>query len=132
MADRLGALLACVLVCLGASLAAAADAPPVRVAACTVIPETVSRRGALPETIRVSFAVERDSPADLARFTATAPAGAFREFTARGTFARGVVIADRVLSADPGAVAHGLAPGVECLLTYVHFVDGTSWTPARQ
>src|SRR5580658_2975804 len=86
-----------------AAVQADTAAPPVRVTACTVIPETISRRGSAPETIRVSFSIEKDPPADLARFTATAPAGALRGFTARGTFAKGAVIADRVLSEDPGA-----------------------------
>jgi hypothetical protein len=108
--------------------AAADESVPVRMTACTVIPETISRRGTLPETIRVSFSIEKDTPADVARFTATAPAGAFREFTARGTFTKGVTIAGRVLSADPAAPEHRLSPGVECTMTYVHFVDGSSWT----
>ena len=101
---------------------------PISVSSCTVVPETISRRGTLPETIRVTFSVMQDTAADVARFTATAPAGAYRDFTLHGTFSKGVTIADRVIAADPNLSAHALAPGVECMLTYVHFVNGASWT----
>lgn len=110
------------------ALVAAEPQAPARLTACDVIPETISRRGSSPESIRVSFSIDRDTPADLARFTATAPAGAFRDFTARGTFTKGVAIVDRVLTADPNAPTRPLSPGVDCMLTYVHFVDGTSWS----
>ena len=92
------------------------------------MPETISRRGTVPETIRVSFTIDKDTPADLARFTATAPAGAFRDFTAHGNFAKGVVIADRVLTADASQAGRSLPAGTECMMTYVHFVDGSSWS----
>lgn len=111
----------------GPSRAAADGTPPARMTTCAVIPETISRRGTVPETIRVSFSIEKDTPADVARFTATAPAGAWREFTVRGKFTKGTVIADRVLTADPNVPGRPLARGVECMLTYLHFVDGTSW-----
>jgi len=132
-ASRAGAS-ACVLAfCLGwflapVTVAAETAPPPAKMIACTVVPEQISRRGTIPETIRVSFSIEKDTAADVARFTATAPAGAFRDFTARGSFSKGTIISDRVLNADAGAPSRRLAPGTECQITYVHFVDGTSWT----
>lgn len=114
---------------LALTVGAAVDAAqPARVLDCSVIPGTISRRGATPETIRVSFAIEKDALADLARFTATGPAGSLLGFSARGTFAKGVVIADRILDPDPTAPLHPLNPGAECMLTYLHFADGSSWT----
>ena len=106
----------------------AASTAPAHMTSCAVIPEVISRRGTVPETIRVSFAIDKDTSADLARFTATAPAGALRQFTARGTFAKGTMIADRVLTADSEAPSHTLPAGTECMMTYVHFVDGSSWS----
>ena len=115
----------------GKVVAVAADAGPAHVTECTLIPETISRRGSVPQAIRVSFSIVKDTAADVARFTATAPAGALLGFTAHGLFARGVTIADRVLQADPSAPTQSLAPGTDCMLTYVHFVDGSSWTAPR-
>jgi hypothetical protein len=113
---------------LAVSRAAAPTSAPASMMSCTVIPATISRRGTSPEAIRVSFMIASPTAADLARFTATAPAGAYQAFTARGVFTKGVVIADRVLQADPSAPVRPLSRGVECMLTYVHFVDGSSWS----
>lgn len=130
MSKTLGCAIALYAVWLASPVIVAADsvAAPVRVTDCTVIAETISRRGGVPQTIRVSFSNENDTPADVARFTAKAPAGVVREFTARGRFAKGIVLSDRVLRADQRPPNHALKPCVECMLTYVHFVDGSQWT----
>jgi hypothetical protein len=100
---------------------------------CSVVLGAITRRGtATEEVIRVSFAINH-AAADVARFTVSSPGGTFRDFTARGLFSQGTVIADRVLRADPSSQQEfyslGAGTGVECILTYLHFVDGTSWTP---
>ena len=110
-------------------------ATPANVTSCRVVPAAIARRGtSTQEVIRVSFSVERDVAADLARFTVSSPNGTFRDFTARGRFSHGTVIADRVLRADPSSEQQfyslGAGTGAECSLTYLHFVDGSSWTPA--
>jgi hypothetical protein len=117
---------------LGTVAAAPATPSPASVTSCAVVPETMSRRGTTPEKIRVSFEILSTTPADLARFTATAPAGALEAFTVRGTFTKGAMIADRLVEADPSAPVHPLASGVECMLTYVHFVNGSSWSAPSQ
>jgi hypothetical protein len=97
--------------------------------ACTVMPETIERRGtAPPETIRVSFMIAGHIPADVVRFTAAGRAGGFRDFTARGYFTESVMISNRELSADTEESQRELPHGVECALTYIHYVDGTSWS----
>jgi hypothetical protein len=102
---------------------------PARMIACTILPETIERRGtAPPEMIRVSFMITGDEPADLVRFTAAGAAGGFHAFTARGEFTKSAMISDRELEADPTVEAAPLARGVECALTYVHYVDGSSWS----
>ncbi len=110
---------------------AAADqlAAPARMTACWIVPQTIERRGtAPPETIRVSFMIAGDTPADLVRFTATSPGGELREFSARGTFTKSVMISDRVLPVDPAAPVHPLPHDVQCALTYIHYVDGATWS----
>jgi hypothetical protein len=110
---------------------AAADQPtaPARMTACWIVPQTIERRGtAPPETIRVSFMITGETPADLVRFTATSPSGVLREFTARGTFTKSVMISDRVLPIDPGAPVHLLPHDAQCALTFIHYVDGTTWS----
>jgi hypothetical protein len=95
---------------------------------CEVIPNTIERRGEPPpETIRVSFMVTGDKPADLVRFTAVGRAGGFYEFDARGYFTKSVMISSRELEADRTA-ERDLPHGVECALTHVHYVDGSSWS----
>jgi hypothetical protein len=110
-------------------------APPAKVKSCRVVPAAIARRGtSTQEVIRVSFSVDGDVAADLARFTVSSPNGTFRDFTARGRFSQGTVIADRVLLADPSSdqqfYSLGAGTGAECSLTYLHFVDGSAWTPA--
>jgi acyl dehydratase len=102
---------------------------PARMTSCAVIPDTIERRGTPPpETIRVSFMITGDVPADFVRFTAVGRAGGFHEFTARGYFTKSVMILNRELEADRAVEAAALPHGVECALTYIHYVDGTSWT----
>lgn len=118
-----------------AAPARAQTAPPLHVTSCQVVPDTVGRRsGAVQEVIRVSFSVDKGAAADVARFSVSNPSGVYRDFTARGLFSHGVAIADRVLKADPTSQQQfyslGASGGVDCALTYVHFVDGTSWAPA--
>jgi hypothetical protein len=112
--------------------AATAPAAPVRVTSChVVVDRSGGRSPAVQETIRVWFAVANNKPADIARFTLMARGRALRDFTARGLFSGGVVIADRILHADAGAQAafNGLSGDEgECVPTYVHFVDGTVWS----
>ncbi len=113
---------------LSASVAAADEAMPARMTSCTVLPETIDRRVEPPETIRVSFMITGDVPADLVRFTAAGPAGGYRTFTIRGHFTKSVMIANRELSSAEPVEGHPLPRGVECGLTYVHFIDGSSWS----
>jgi acyl dehydratase len=102
---------------------------PARMTSCTVIPDTIERRGTPPpETIRVSFMITGDVPADLVRFTAVGRAGGFRQFTARGYFTKSVMILNRELEADRSVEAATLPHGVECALTFIHYVDGSSWS----
>jgi hypothetical protein len=114
-------------------LAAATPPPagtpmPARMTSCTVIPETMDRRITPPETIRVSFMITGDVPADIVRFTVTGPGSGFRAFTVHGTFTKTIMIANRVVQADATPPAQPLPHGVECRLTYIHFVDGSSWS----
>lgn len=102
---------------------------PARMTSCTVIPDTIERRGTPPpETIRVSFMITGHVPADLVRFTAVGRAGGFRQFTARGYFTKSVMILNRELEADRAVEAAALPHGVECALTFIHYVDGSSWS----
>jgi hypothetical protein len=105
---------------------------PVRVTSCHVVADrTGGRNAAVQETIRVSFTVASGKPADVARFTLVVRGQVLRDFTARGLFSDGVVIADRILRADAGTEAafNGLSADERaCVPTYVHFVDGTAWS----
>ena len=102
---------------------------PARMTSCEVIPDTIERRGTpAPETIAVSFMITGDVPADLVRFTAIGRAGGFHEFTARGHFTKSVMISNRELEADRAVEPVALPHGVECALTYIHYVDGSSWS----
>jgi hypothetical protein len=127
----LGCVILVAALWLTARPAPAGEAPaaaPARMASCTVLPETMDHRITPPESLRVSFMITGDIPADLVRFTATSPSGTFREFTAHGNFTKTIMIADRVLKVDSTAPMHELPRGVDCSLTYVHFVDGSSWS----
>lgn len=116
-------------VLLAASSAPAGESPvPARMTSCTVIPETIDRRITPPETIRVSFMITGDVPADVVRFAVTTPGGGFRAFTARGNFTKTTMIAKRVLQPDTTVSPRPLPHGVDCVLTYIHFVDGSSWS----
>lgn len=115
---------------LPASAAIADESPlPARMTSCSRLPGTVERRGtAPPETIRVSFMITGEIPANLVRFTAVGRAGGSRDFTARGNFTKSVMISNRELQADPTLPERELPHGVECALTYIHYVDGSSWS----
>ena len=111
-------------------LLAAAPAPA-RMESCAVVPKTMDHRVTPHEMIRVSFMITGDVPADLVRFTALAPGGDYNEFTAHGHFTKTVMISDRELEADEHAEEsediRPLPHGVGCALTYIHFIDGSSW-----
>jgi acyl dehydratase len=117
-------------ICLSLSPAIADEMPaPARMTSCAIVPTTIERRGtAPPETIRVSFMITGDHPANIVRFTAAGRAGGFRQFTAPGLFTKSVMISNRELQADPDAPQRELPAGVQCALTYIHYVDGTSWS----
>jgi hypothetical protein len=111
-----------------APVAADQAAAPAIMTSCWVTPKTIQRHGTPPpETIRVSFMIIGDGPADVVRFTANSPSGV-HEFTVRGSFASSVTINNRELPVDPAAAVRPLPHGVDCMLTYVHYVDGTSWS----
>jgi hypothetical protein len=129
MRATLGYLNVLAAVCLTSAVAQAGQtAAPARMTSCTVLPETMDRRETPPETIRVSFMITGDVPADRVHFTATAPGGGFVGFSAHGYFTETVMIADRELHADPTVPVRSLPHGVDCALTEIHFVDGTSWS----
>jgi hypothetical protein len=108
---------------------------PARMTSCEVLPATMDHRVTPPETIRVSFMITGDVAADLVRFTAVAPAGGFHEFTLHGNFTNTVMIDRRKVEADIPAPSESPVPAlphdVECALTSIHFVDGSSWSAAR-
>lgn len=116
------------LLCVALPAFAGEDAMPARMTSCAVLPETIDRRVEPPETIRVSFMITGNVPADLVKFTAAGPAGGFRAFAVRGHFTKSVMISNRELSSAEPVEGHPLPSGVECRLTYIHFVDGTSWS----
>jgi hypothetical protein len=108
---------------------ASEPAIPARMTSCAIVPTTIERRGtAPPETIRVSFMIMGDLPANIVRFTAAGRAGGFRQFTARGLFTKSVMITNRDLQVDPDAPQRELPDGVQCALTYIHYADGSSWS----
>ncbi|HEY2473557.1 MAG TPA: hypothetical protein VGI19_02030 [Candidatus Cybelea sp.] len=110
----------------------AATPEPARMESCTVIPRTMDHRITPHVMIRVSFMITGDLPADLVRFTALTPIGVYREFTTHGHFTKNVMIEDREIEIDleEGETVPGrpLPHGVDCALTYIHYVDGTSWS----
>jgi hypothetical protein len=109
--------------------AAFAEEPmPARMTSCAVMPATLDRRVEPPETIRVSFMITGDVPADFVRFVAVGPAGGYREFTIHGLFSKTVMISSRELQSSTSVEDQPLPRGVECRLTYIHFVDGSSWS----
>jgi hypothetical protein len=113
-----------------AQATACADVPPMpaRMTSCAVLPQTMDRRVTPPEAVRVWFMITSDVPADLVRFTTTAPGGGFVVFSAHGYFTKSVMIAGRELHPDTTAPVHPLPPNTDCALTYIHFVNGTSWS----
>lgn len=102
---------------------------PLVVTACRLAIEHHSPRGPVEQVIVVSFSNDRDTAADVASFIVS-NAGVAKAFTARGSFTKGVLIADRILPAEPlrPAAPPSRDGGSRCTLAYVHFVDGTSWT----
>jgi hypothetical protein len=104
---------------------------PLRVTACRLSVEHHGPRGSVEQVVVVSFANDRDTPADVARFTVANAGGVAKAFTARGSFTKGVLIADRILPAEALRGESSGTPTSDCALTYVHFVDGSSWTAAR-
>jgi hypothetical protein len=52
----------------------------------------------------------------------SAPSAAPYQFTAHGYFTKSVMISNRELAVDPAAPEGELPSGVECALTYVHYV----------
>jgi len=106
------------------------DAPPVRVTSCRTIVELHARGAPAQEAIQVSFSNDHDSPADVARFSVRSITGQWKEFTARGSFSKGVVIADRILSSETSVEEHFFSRerSADCALSYVHFTDGSAWT----
>ena len=81
--------------------------------------------------LRVSFMITSETAADLVRFTARLPGGNYRTFTTRGTFTKTVMIRDRELQKDPKPEEDEVAPlghDIDCALTYIHFVDGSTWS----
>lgn len=101
---------------------------PARMTACAVLPQTIDRRVTPVETIRVSFMITGEVPADQVRFTARNDDGGYRNFTTQGNFTKAVMIANRELHADPIPSSRRLPAHVTCALTYVHFTDGSSWS----
>ncbi len=115
---------------LGAGTGVECSLTYLRVAACNVIPDAVAQRGSAQELIRVSFALEKGPSADVARFTVKTPYGDYPGFTARDSLSGGTAIADRIVTADPEAQGrlYSLGSSVGCEVSYVHFIDGTSWS----
>lgn len=105
---------------------------PARMTSCTVMPATLDRRIEPAETIRVSFMITGDVPADTVRFVAAGPAGGFREFTIHGLFSKTTMISGRELHSSKPAEGHPLLHGVECRLTHIDFIDGSSWSAKDQ
>ena len=100
---------------------------PLLITSCRLSVEHHGPRGSVEQVVVVSFANKRDTPADIARFTVANAGGVGRAFTARGSFTKGALIADRILPAQALREASGGNQGSGCVLTYVHFVDGSSW-----
>jgi hypothetical protein len=100
-----------------------------QVTACQVIRDAITRRSSIQELIRVSFALEKGPPADVAGFTVKTPHSDYPGFTARGSLSGGMAIADRVVTADPETQQqfYSLGSSVKCEISHVHFIDGTSW-----
>jgi hypothetical protein len=110
--------------------AAVAAAPaPMHVTACRLAVENHGPRGSVEQVVIVSFANDRDAAADEARFTVSSAGGVAKAFTAHGSFTKGVLIADRIIPASGLSSQRGSGERTStCVLTYAHFIDGTSWT----
>lgn len=112
--------------------ARAASGTPIRLLSCS----TTQALSARPRTeaprfgMIVSYAVLRS--ADVVRFTTATPSGDVRTYTASGLFSPGVVIANRHLTADAfDPTAAEMSSPTRCAPTYVHFLDGTSWSATQ-
>jgi hypothetical protein len=105
---------------------------PARMTSCGLVPAEMDHRVTPPAVLRVSFMITGDVAADLVRFTARLPGGNYRTFTTRGNFTKTVMIFDRELQKDPKpeneAEVAPLGHDIDCALTYIHFVDGSSWS----
>jgi hypothetical protein len=115
-----------------AALVRSAEPPPVRVTSCRTVLEPHARGVPAQEAIQVSFSNNHDSPADVARSLIRTSTGQWRAFTARGSFSKGVIIADRILPSESSVEEHFFSREqyADCALTYVHFEDGSAWMAA--
>jgi hypothetical protein len=128
---RRGPFFAIALACtLPLALPARAEAPaPIHVTKCDVVPQEAPRHGVAQETIRITFSIDGTVAADEAHFVASSGYNQFKGFVARGLFSKGVIIADRLLEANPTIVDFDSSRAkLGCTATYVHFVDGSSWS----
>jgi len=113
--------------------AAVAEAPsPIHITKCDVVPEEVPRHGIAQEAVRISFSIDGTTAADEAHFVASLGNNQLKGFIARGFFSGGVIIADRLLEANPAVTDFETLHGnLGCAATYVHFVNGSFWATGR-
>jgi hypothetical protein len=106
------------------------DPAPIHVTSCRTVAEAFGRHRAVQQTIQVTFSNAGNVAADVARFTLIDGQGKLRDFTARGAFSEGVIIADRIVPMESVAQQQLFSKEkmTGCQVTYVHFVDGSSWT----
>ena len=114
-----------------AYLVLAQQAPPVHVKSCDIVQQRPAgvRRGAVQEVVSVSFTIDGEKAADEATFAVLRQGKTYSNFTARGLFSGGSVIADRiVMTGDPSVQSfYTASTKATCIPTFVHFVDGTTW-----
>lgn len=113
--------------------ASAEASSPIRITKCDIVREEVPRHGVAQETVRISFSIDGSVAADEAHFVASVGSNRFKGFIARGLFSGGVVIADRLLAASPQVTEfEALRGNLGCVPSYVHFVDGSSWSASSE
>jgi hypothetical protein len=105
------------------------EPPPLRLTSCRLASDRSGPRGPVQQVLVIAFANERDAPADVAQFTVANVGGVAKAFTARGSFTKGVLVADRILPEKQVPKPSG-DRGSDCVLTYVHFTDGSFWGEA--